>query len=121
MMGINRMFLSSKKIFPLSASWSNFSENNYLIFFFSLSGKKENFEKRPDYIPSVKLGKREPEEETSSNQGKIDRMNRRLNVHQVSVYYIFQAHEHAMLLYHQCHYIEVHAFYIYIVLILLLL
>ena len=26
----------------------------------------------------MKLGKREPEEETSSNQGKIERMNRRL-------------------------------------------
>ena len=26
----------------------------------------------------MKLGKREPEEQTSSNQGKIDRMNRRL-------------------------------------------
>ena len=34
--------------------------------------------KHPDYIPSVKLGKREPEEVISSNQGKINIMNRRL-------------------------------------------
>ena len=67
-------FLQNKSNFIICSQFSlkeNFSN------FFCLSGKKENFEKT-DYITSMKLGKWELEEETSSNQGKIDRMSRRL-------------------------------------------
>ena len=46
----------------------------------------------------MKLGKREHEEETSSNQGKTDRMNRRLRRSSNRLCYIFQAYEHIMLL-----------------------
>ena len=51
----------------------------YIFLFVCLLARKESFEKHPHCIPIplVKLGKRQPEEETS-NQGKIDRMNRRL-------------------------------------------
>lgn len=39
-------------------------------------GKKENFEKHPDYIPSVFPGRTK---DNSSEMGKMDRVNRRIN------------------------------------------
>ena len=68
-------FLSRKKYFHCQLVSPNLVKITNIFF---IRKKKENFQKHPDYVPSVELRKWEHEEETSSNQGKIDRMNHRL-------------------------------------------